>query len=288
VCVERLTTTSTIEFGDYSQDIIEINGKPATGEEAQRVHAVVSPLKNRARNKAHYRLLSINSLSEGKGLGFSASAFAAISLATCAALNLKMRPERLSEIARLGAGSATRSLMGGFSIWYANKNGRSYSKQLRSPTGIGFAMAIVPIRSSIKTDLAHEESVGSPFFQARVKEAGTSLRKMRRAIQKRDIDEIGRLAEADTLKLHAITMTGRSGIILMVPETLNIIEKVKAMREIDHIPVWYSLDTGPSVYINTHQEHIDEVCREIQTSTSLEVIKSGIGGPAHIIQQHLF
>lgn len=288
VCVEKLTTTATIEFGNLQQDFIEINGKQATPSEAGRVNAVVSAVKKLAKNQNHFRLSSVNSLKQGKGLGFSAAAFAAISQASSTALGVKLAPERLSEIARLGAGSASRSLVGGFSIWYANKSGRSYAKRLDSRRGLDLAMGVVPIPSTVKTEMAHEESVVSPLFKARLKEVRGTLRATLKAIRAGDIDEIGRLAEAESLSLHAVTMTGRSGLLLMAPETIRIIQRIRSMREERHMPVWYSLDTGPSVYVNTRPEFLDQVCNEIRSATNLEVIKSGVGGPAHTIQEHLF
>jgi len=288
VCVEALSTTATIDFGDYSQDTIKINGKPAGDVEEERIRAVISPLEKLAKTKDHFKLVTLNKVRQGKGLGFSASAFAAISLASCAALGVSLKREDLSEIARLGAGSASRSLVGGFAIWYANKNGRSYAKQLASGSELGLAMGIVPIPSPVKTDTAHEESVTSPFFASRIMNVTRDLRKMLLAIQKRDIDEVSRLAEADSLSLHAVTMTGKNQLLLISPETVAIIRRVKSMREDDHIPVWFSLDTGPSVYINTRPEYADLVCREIHASTNLEVIKSGVGGPARVIEEHLF
>jgi len=115
-----------------------------------------------------------------------------------------------------------------------------------------------------------------------------NLKKMVRAIREGDVDEVSKLAEADSLSLHAVTMTGRSQLFLMSPETVTIIRKIKSMREDDDIPVWFSLDTGPSVYVNTHPEFLDRVCREIKASANLEVIKSGVGGPARTIEEHLF
>ncbi|MGA8904496.1 MAG: diphosphomevalonate decarboxylase [Candidatus Bathyarchaeia archaeon] len=289
VCVEELTTKATIEFSDkYSKDIIEINGEPARSIEAARVLAVVSPLRTLAKAKEHFKLSSRNNLPQGKGLGFSASAFASIAQASSSALSLKMQPERLSEIARLGAGSASRSLVGGFSIWYANKNGSSYAEQLPTSKNMNLAMAFVPIPSQVKTDMAHEESVTSPFFSARLEEVGKVLRRMQRAIKAGEVDEIGRLAEADSLSLHAITMTGKSGLVLMGQETIGIIQGIISLRETEHIPVWYSLDTGPSVYINTHAESIDTVCAEIRKYTNFPVLKSKVGGPARTIEDHLF
>jgi mevalonate pyrophosphate decarboxylase len=199
-----------------------------------------------------------------------------------------MQPERLSEFARLGAGSASRSLVGGFSIWYANKYGSSYAEQLPTGKNMKLAMAIVPIPSQVRTDTAHEESVTSPFFSARLKEVGNVLRSMQRAVKAGEVDEIGRLAEAESLRLHAITMTGKSGLVLMAQETIGIIQGVISLREMDRIPVWYSLDTGPSVYINTHAENIDAVCAEIRKYTNFPILKSKVGGPARTIEDHLF
>lgn len=289
VCVEELTTKATIEFsGEHKQDTIEINGSPATSTEAARVLAVVSPLRTLAKTKEHFKLASKNNLPQGKGLGFSASAFASIAQASSSALTLTMQPERLSEIARLGAGSASRSLVGGFSIWYANKYSSSYAEQLPTSKSLKLAMAIVPIPSQVRTDTAHEESVTSPFFSARLKEVGNALRRMQSAIKSGDVDEIGRLAEAESLSLHAVTMTGKSGLVLMAQETIGVIQGIVTLRQSEHIPVWYSLDTGPSVYINTKPEWIDAVCAEIREYTKFPVLKSNVGGPARTIEDHLF
>jgi diphosphomevalonate decarboxylase len=289
VCAKGLTTTATVDFdGRYLEDLIEINGAVATGNEARRVTAVIDPLRKLAKNKHHFKLVSANNLTKVKGVGYSAAAFASIALAASTALNLKSDLSHLSEIARLGSGSASRSLVGGFAIWYANKNGRSFARQLDDGTRVKLAMGIVPLASDVKTELAHEESVSSPFFTARVKEVKTQVSRMLRAIRKGDVNEVCRIAEEDSLSLHAVTMTGRRGLVLMSPETVNVINRVKAMREDKDIPVWYSLDTGPSVFLNTQPGYLDAVVEDIQNRANLQVIKSEVGGAAHTIRHHLF
>lgn len=289
VCAKALTTTATVDFNPrYSEDLIEINGATAKGNEARRVLAVIDPLRRLAKNKNHFRLASANNLTKVKGVGYSAAAFASIALAASTALNLKIELSRLSEIARLGSGSASRSLVGGFAIWYANKNGRSFARQLDDGTRVKLAMGIVPLASDVKTEHAHEESVSSPFFTARVKEVKTEVPRMIRAIKRGDVREVSRIAENDSLSLHAVTTTGRSGLVLVSPETIAVIRRVKALREGRGIPVWYSLDTGPSVFLNTQPEHLDTVCDDIQNNTQLQVIKSEVGGSARAIDQHLF
>jgi diphosphomevalonate decarboxylase len=289
VCAKELTTTATVDFDrQYSEDVIEINGSVAKGNEANRVMAVIDPLRKLAKNKDHFRLASKNNLTRVKGVGYSAAAFASIALAASTALNLKKDLAHLSEIARLGSGSASRSLVGGFAIWYANKNGRSFARQLDDGTRVKLAMGVVPLASDVKTEIAHEESVSSPFFSSRVREVKAEVSKLLRAIKKGDVSEVCRIAENDSLSLHAVTMTGKGGLVLMSPETINVIRRVRAMREEQGIPVWYSLDTGPSVFLNTQHEYLQKVCGDIQNSIHLPVIKSDVGGSANTIEQHLF
>jgi mevalonate pyrophosphate decarboxylase len=149
-------------------------------------------------------------------------------------------------------------------------------------------MAIVPIASQVKTDMAHEESVKSPFFSARLREVKPILKQMQLAIQKGNLDQICQMAETESLSLHAVTMTGSTGLVLMSPDTIRVIQRIRHLRSEEHIPVWYSLDTGPSVYINTHPEHLDSVCNDIQQNTGLSLLKSTVGGPAQQTHEHLF
>lgn len=289
VCVKELTTTATVDFHPrYGEDTIQINEVAAKGTEAQRVMVVIDALRKLKKTKDHVKIVSKNNLEKVKGVGFSASAFASIAFAANNALNLRIDLRRLSEIARLGAGSASRSLVGGFSIWYANKNGRSWARQLDDGTRVKLAMGVVPLASNVKTDAAHEESISSPFFTARVKTVTAAIPKMVHAIKAGDTAEVCRLAEADSLSLHAVTMTGRQGLLLMAPETISVIQRVRKLREEKGVPVWYSMDTGPSVFLNTEPEYLDKVCDDIEGNVNIPVIRSGVGGQAYSIDEHLF
>ncbi len=239
------------------------------------------------RDRIRIKVESKNANVKGKGLGFSASGFAALGLATSKALRLSLEPRELSEVVRLGAGSAARSLVGGFSIWYANRKGRSYAEQLASASSIRLTTLIVPIPSTIKTDKAHADVLTSPFFRARLAYLKGVLQRMRRAIGRKDVEEICRLAELDTLNLHAITMTGKLETILVSPLSIRIMDEVRRLREEEEVPVWYSLDTGPSVFVNTTPKAASKVARRIRTLAD-NVISSDPGGPAETISRHLF
>ena len=288
VCMKSLPTITTVEaMPGLSTDRIRIDGRVPTKNEAARVHAVVDKLKTLADDKTNLRIESRNPNVDGKGLGFSASGFAALGLATSRALGLNLETDMLSEIVRLGAGSASRSLVGGFSIWYANRKGHSYAEQLASANSIKLRTLIVPIPSTMKTDKAHTDVLTSPFFKARLAYVKGVLQRMRRAIARKDVLEICRLAEVDTLNLHAITMTGRLGTVLVSPLSIRVMEEVRRLRDEEMVPVWYSLDTGPSVFINTTRKAASKVERRMRALAD-SVMLSDPGGPAAIVSHHLF
>ena len=242
ICIEAMKTTTTIEIiKDLGEDEIQINGKKPHEKEKNRILTVLNELRTLSDCKDKMKIVSENSIKEGKGLGFSASGFAALGLAASKALGLSLDHITLSEIVRLGAGSATRSLAGAYALWYANKNGKSYADQIASCDSLDLSMVIVPISSQVKTDEAHKEVLGSPLFVQRLKRIGTIVETMKRTIYLKDVAAVSRLSEEDTLNLHATTMTGYDHMILWEPETLMVIKEVVAMRS-EQLSAWYSID----------------------------------------------
>ncbi|MFQ6074191.1 MAG: diphosphomevalonate decarboxylase [Candidatus Bathyarchaeia archaeon] len=288
VCIQALNTTTTVEASNsLEEDTIIINGEKQRGQDRERVEAVLNKLRKLAKFPGNFKVVSENSLKAGKGLGFSASGFAALGLAASQALELDLDTISLSEAVRLGAGSATRSLAGGFAIWYADRNGRSYAEQLDASNIEELSMVIVPVHSDVKTDEAHAEVLSSPLFKARLRKVGDMLNTMKEAVKNGDVATIGRLAEEDTLNLHAITMTGRSRMVLWEPDTLRVIKEVIRMRK-EGIPAWYSIDTGPSVFVNTYKENAEVVAERLREMGFRNAIVSGVGGEPFLTGKHLF
>lgn len=290
VCMKSLPTITTVEFSEtLRHDNYRINGKAPSKNEQDRIQVVLDALRSIARQKSlHVRVESRNPPVNGKGLGYSSSGFAALGLASAKALRMSFTPRMLSQIVRLGAGSAARSLVGGFSIWYANRNGLSYAEQLANEDEIPWRTIIVPIPSTIRTDTAHEDAVLSPFYRARLSYVKKILPKMKTAISRRDTRQISRLAEIDTLNLHAVTMTGKAGLVLFSPVSIRVIEEVRRLREEDEVPVWVSLDTGPSVFVNTLPEESPNVAKHLVKLNRGNVLASRVGGPAELLERHLF
>jgi phosphomevalonate decarboxylase len=287
-CIQALSTTTTVEtIRESKKNEITINGRQPDITERKRVETVLNKLKELAEFSGSFKVVSQNSLETGKGLGFSASGFAALGLATKEAFVLNLDGVSLSEIVRLGAGSATRSLAGGFAVWYANRNSRSYAEQLETSRNMDFSMVIMPVHSDVKTDEAHAEVLSSCLFKARLRNIRGLLETMKEAINNGDTAMIGKLAEEDTLNLHAITMTGKSHMVLWEPDTVRIIKEIIRMRE-DGTPAWYSMDTGPSVFINTYKKNTAKIVERFHEMGFANVLVSTVGEKPFLTGKHLF
>jgi hypothetical protein len=119
-----LRTTTTVEFDHWlDNDEVLIDGNPASGQAFDRVvhHldriADSAPIAGAQDGRPRARVTSSNTFPMGVGIASSASGFAALTLAACTALGLQKTEAELSSLARLGSGSACRSIPGGFVLW---------------------------------------------------------------------------------------------------------------------------------------------------------------------------
>ena len=285
VCTAPLTTKTTIAFGSLTEDTATINGRPVSGRELERILAVVDVVRVRAKLHENFRMESVNDFPSNVGLGASASGFAALARAACAAAGLSLAAKDVSRIARRGAGSAARAVAGGYARWTTGtSDANSYAYQLREDLPMGIVIALVPAFKM--TDTAHREAPSSPFFQARLAEMPKMLAEMELAIRNGDLGKVMMLAERDTMMLHGITMTGTSEMLLWRPETVKVILAVKRMRE-EGVPAFFSIDTGASVYVNTVPERVEEVESRIR-ALGVETLQCGVGGGARTVDDHLF
>ncbi len=286
VCTAPLTTRTTVEFGSVSRDTAEIDGRIVTARDMERIRAVVDAIRTKAGIRDPFRMASVNDFPSNIGLGASASGFAALAMAASHAVGLRVSLEEVSKFARRGAGSATRSVTGGFSKWKMGlTDDDSYAVQLAGEDlQMGIVVALVPAFK--QTEDAHREALTSPFFHARLAEIPRLIAEMELAIRKKDIGAICAFAERDTLMLHGITMTGTAEMVLWQPDTLRVILVVRKLREAG-VPAFFSIDTGATVYVNTFADRADEVRRAIEALT-IQTIPCRVGGPARLSEDHLF
>ncbi|MDA4114189.1 MAG: hypothetical protein OK474_09105 [Thaumarchaeota archaeon] len=217
---------------------------------------------------------------EGKGLGYSSSAGAALTFAINRAVN-KGTPDmkELSRISRLFAASASRTMVGGFSRLYAGQgDDDTYSEKIADEKDLPLRTVIVPLPSTVRTETAHEEVESSPFFKARIESASRRCDLVENAIRGGDLAKLGELVEQDTMELHSVTMTGKNRMIVMSGDTINVITKVRELRS-NSVQAYFSMQTGPSVFINTSEEDEQKV-RRAMTKIGYRTVSSSVGKEA--------
>jgi phosphomevalonate decarboxylase len=282
ISVNTTSMKTEATISDARKGGVFIEGKPNQSAN-NRLQAVVTKMKPGAK-VSDFRIDSRNIPSgKAKGIGYSSSAGAALTL-LCNRVLVGGEPDlpELSKTARLFAASASRSLVGGFSRLYAGKDDDStYSERFADARDMDLRMVIIPLPSRVRTEEAHREVLTSPFFKARVEVAQKRCDEMEKAILGNDLDRMGKLAERDTLELHSLTMTGESGMIIMTEDTLRIVNKVRELRE-RGLKAFYSMQTGPSVFINTDEKDQMAVLRAVQR-LGYKAYLSGVGAEARIL-----
>ncbi|MFB6299518.1 MAG: phosphomevalonate decarboxylase MvaD [Halobacteriales archaeon] len=277
-----LTTAAFEQDRAPSDDLYVIDGEGVDGRGAERIRAVVDRVRELASLDVGVRLESENDFPTNVGLGSSSSGFAAAAMALVEAADLELDRPAVSAIARRGSSSAARAVTGGFSQLRTGLNDADCRSE-RLETGfeddLRIVIGLVPVYK--ETESAHAEAAESHMFQARMAHIHEQIAEMRDALRAGSFRRVFELAEHDSLSLAATTMTGPAGWVYWQPETLAIFEAVRELRD-EGVPVYFSVDTGATVYVNTKAGHVDEVETAV-ADCGVETRVWKVGGPAEIL-----
>jgi phosphomevalonate decarboxylase len=287
VCTAPSRTRTTVQFEEREADHYVVDGEPVDGTGADRIRSVLDRVRELADEDRHVHMESESNFPTNIGFGSSASGFAALAVAACEAAGLDLDHPSMSAIARRGSASAARAVTGAFSDLSAGHNDED-CRSHRLETALEEELRIVgcEVPAFKHTQAAHDEAEESHMFQARLAHVHEQLQTMRDALREADFERAFELAEQDSLSLAATTMTGPAGWVYWQPETLEIFETVRDLRE-EGVDAYYSTDTGASVYINTTADDVDRVQAAIE-DLGIPTRVWEVGGPARIVDDAVF
>lgn len=286
VCTAPLATTTTVETG-HAADQVTIDGAEVQGRALERATQVLDALRAKAGEATGLKVVSRSTFPQKVGLGSSSSGFAALAQAGQAALELDLTLPEVARIARLGAGSASRAVTGGVSEWFIEGQD-STSRCLAGPETLDWPIVMALVEHEEPTENVHADVMASPLLEARCAYVESALEHARQAVDAGDLPRLLEIAEADTLNLHAITMTGARGRITWQPATVEVMHTVWQLRD-QGVPCWFSIDTGATVYVNTLPGHQDAVAEAIAPIEGVaKVLRGSVGGEARLTGEHLF
>jgi diphosphomevalonate decarboxylase len=257
----RTLTTVRFEPGRPA-DLVVLDGETRYGAARERVVAHLDRIRWRAGLAMAAAVHSQNSFPMGTGIASSASGFAALTLAAAQAAGLSLGERELSALARLGSGSAARSVPGGFVVWHAAEtDGESFAETLAPPEhwDLRDVVAVVERRhKAVGSTDGHVAARTSPYLGARLAELPQRLAQLRRALLDRDMAHFGPALEAEALSLHAVALTGRPALLYWAPGTLRLLRQVHDWRS-QGLPVYFTLDAGPNVHLLCEGRHGEEL-----------------------------
>ncbi len=288
--LRALSTTTTVTFDDtLDDDLVFVGGKRQQGRPKDRVTEMLDRVRAAADFKTRATVESVNNFPTASGLASSASAFAALALASISAAGLDWDSARISDLARRSSASAGRSLFGGFVRLPTSSKGSYLPSECIAPPSHWDVRVIVAVTSLEKKAVSSTRGMNhtaatSPYFDAWVNLCSTLAPRIERAILAKDIDELGKATEQSALSMHASALAAAPGVLYFEPATLHVLKEVWSMRS-DAIKAYATVDAGPHVKVITTAEYASVVVQRLQgVQGVLRTIASKLGGPAIVIE----
>ena len=261
---------------DFSFQFI-FEGKPKPSFEPkikiflERIEPYCSFLKD-----FHFQIESINTFPHSSGIASSASAMSA--LARCfveiekelgTPIDVQNTNKKASFLARLGSGSACRSVEGPITVWGKSPEIKGSSDEY----AVKFSEKIDPIfnnyqdtvllidkgEKQVSSTVGHNLMHNHPFAENRFKQANNNLAALKKAISAGNMEEFISIVESEALSLHAMMMTSSPYFILIKPDTLKVINAIWEYRKTTKVPVCFTLDAGANVHVLYPKQHSSEV-----------------------------
>ena len=220
---------------------------------------------------------TINSFPHSAGIASSASAMSSVALCLCsmeeAVTGKTLAPEefnrKASHVARLGSGSAARSLYGGYVSWGKSEKLAESSDEFASPLPFEVHESYLDMRDTVLIVDQGIKAVSSreghhlmdrhPYASNRFEQANKNFKALLKALKKGDDAAFIKIVESEALGLHALMMSSTPPYILLRANTIKIINRIRAFRELSCTTLCYTLDAGPNVHLLYHDKDKAEV-----------------------------
>lgn len=261
-------TTTTLSYSNSNKLSFEVyvDGKREEGFEPkiktffERISQYSSFI-----NKYKFRIDTSNSFPHSSGIASSASGLSALALCICSIeqnINSEFEGDfflnKASFLARLGSGSACRSLFPKMASWGKHNELKNSSDLIGSPyddihpvftTFQDTILLVDKGQKQVSSTVGHGLMHQHPFAETRFNQANSSLSKLKRALQTGDLVAFNKIVETEALTLHAMMMSSDPYFLLVRPNTIAIIEKVWEFREEHQLHLTITLDAGANVHL---------------------------------------
>ena len=296
VTLGRFRSRTRVRFDPaLAEDRVMINAAPAGGGPRKGVVDFLDRVRELAHLPDRADVVSENNFPTASGLASSASGFAALAGAGSRAAGLRLSPRALSQLARFGSGSASRSIFGGFVEWQAGsrKDGADcFARPLFGPDHWPDLVDLVifvkgaPVKE-VRSAQAMQWTVStSPRYAARLREVPGRLARMRSALRNRDADHLFPLVMEECDSFREVCETTRPALDYLTSTSRAILGEVRQLnREAGRSVAAYTHDAGAHVHVFTLTPRLPRVRARLAHLAGVQgtlVVRPGPG--AHAVE----
>lgn len=198
------------------------------------------------------------------GLASSACGFASLVCALNDLYQWALPPKQLSILARLGSGSAARSLWDGFVEWHAGiqPDGLDSFAEPIDAEWPSLCVGILTLDANEKPipsrDAMLQTVNSSALYGLWPKKVAQDLVMLKRAIEQNNFALLAGTAESNALTMHATMLSSWPPICYYLPETIANMQKIWQLRQ-EGLPLYFTQDAGPNLKLLFELENRDAV-----------------------------
>ncbi len=258
--LDKLKTVTNFEIVDKQDTEFIINDEPADKTTRERLIWYLDYWRKEGYFKDYFRIESKNHFPTKSGLASSSSGYAALAIGLSSFSRKKISVQKLSELARIGSGSAARSITGGISSLPVDPS--PSAKLLLPPEEIPWGMVICEVdmgEKEIDSRKGMEISrMTSPYYNTWVLKSQRDYLAMLAALKNLDLELIGHIMESNTLAMHSCMITSRPSLIYWTGTTVEILHAVKKWRK-SGLEVYATMDAGPHVILLGNLSDLEKI-----------------------------
>ncbi|WP_432362689.1 diphosphomevalonate decarboxylase [Sporosarcina sp. UB5] len=286
ITLDKFYTETSVHFcEDLKADVFIFNKCIANVAETNKVSRYLDHIRKMAGVERYAMVQSINYVPTAAGFASSASGYAALSSAAARAIGLDVDEKKLSQLARIGSGSASRSIFGGFVEWTKGNlddGSDCYARQIEEESYWDLCILAIQLsdkKKSISSRAGMKHTVEtSPFYNIWVKEAEKDLGLLKDALQQKDFERFGHVTESNALKMHATTLGANPPYWYWEAGTISVMNQVRQLRD-SGVLAFFTMDAGPNVFVICQQKDKEVVENTLLTLDEIEQIYVCQPGP---------
>ncbi len=291
-----MESRTTVRFDrTLARDQLVLDGATAPEASLRKAVRILDEARRRSSGRltgTYAHVESRNDFPTGAGLASSASGFAALACAAAAAADLALEPNELSVLARLGSGSACRSVLGGFVEWQRGERADgldSHAVEVAPPSHWDVVMLVAVVAEGPKavasTEGMERTRATSPFYEPFLASIPGDLERAREAVLARDLAALGVVMERNCLRMHAAMLGAEPALVYLRGASLVVTERVRKLRH-DGTPAYFTIDAGPNVKVLCDSGNASAVADALDdVSGVVRVIRAVPGLAARVVER---